>query len=281
MPSGTCIFVLLACLCLSAPVKAQERTIGQVLEIEGDWFLDSDKSKAISLNDDLPAGGVIRIPSPSRSAFIVIRYSANNQTISKRCRNQGECDQPILLPRAIHRQLTFRDYLVQHAMKILRLNQVTPSVHSGRSPHGVLRESVVTMRGDQVDLAPVFAEMNNGSYDVRLQRRRSKTSEEVSVLTVRRESGKTITSPITNLQPGLYEVVLLEKRSGEFKPTLTTAWFLVTHSNEYDRTMATFVEATKLTASWKKDVSEGTVRDFLRATLIHLEMNPQPAERSK
>ena len=279
--SVTCVFILLTCFCLSAPVKAQKRTIGQVLDIEGDWFLDGEKSKSLLKNDELPAGGVIRVSSPSRFAFIVIRYSANNEIISRRCRNSGECDQPILLPRAIHRQLTLRDYLVQQGMKILRLGQVTPSVQSGRSPHGLLRESVVRTKAGQVDLAPVFAEMNDGNYDVRLQRRGSKTSEDGSELTVRWESGKAITTPIANLQAGLYEVVLSEKRGGELKPTLTTAWFLVTNADQYDRTMRSFAEATKLSAPWKKNVSEGTVRDFLRAILIHLESNSQPAERSK
>ena len=279
--STTCIFLLLVCLCLSAPVKAQERTIGHVLDIEGDWFLNSQK-KSLSKNDELPASGVIRIPSPSRFAFIVIRYSANNQIVSKRCRNPGECDQPILLPRAVERQVTIREYLFDQAMRILRLNLITPSVHSGRSDDGVLREAVVPINNGQVDLASVFAEMNDGSYYVHLQRApKGKPAKNGSDLMLRWEAGKATTIPDANLQPGLYEIVLLEKSGGEYKPTLTKALFLATNPDRYDHTMSPFLEATKLAATWKDNVSEGTVTDFLRAILFHLESKSQLPKRAK
>lgn len=259
--------------------------IGHVLDVEGDWFLDGQKGRALSKGDELPASGVIRIHKPSGFAFIVLRYSDNNQILSKKCRNPGECEQPILLPRAIHRQASILDFIVERAMKVIRRDPVSTSVNAGRSSDGLLREAVVQIRDGQVDLAPVFSEMNNGTYYARVERRipNGKTPDGGSAepVKVRWDSGTATTTTAANFQPGLYEVVLLERRGAEYKPTLTTAWFLAGNLDQYAQAVGPFSEATRLTATWKDDVSEGTARGFLRAFLIYLASQSQPAKPAK
>jgi len=271
---------LFAAFCLSSPVKARERTVGHVLDVEGEWYLDGRPGQALSKGAELPASGVIRIPSPSRFAFIVIRYS-DNQIIKKQCRNRGECEQPLLLPRAIQRQASLRDFIVEKVMAVIGQDPVSSSVNAGRSADGALREAVVQIKDGQVDLAPVFTEMNNGTYYVRVERRmpNGKTADggAAKPIKVSWDFGTATATPAANLQPGLYEAVLLEKRGAEYKPTLTTAWFLAGSLEQYAQTVAPFCEATRLTATWRDDVNEGTVRGFLRAFLIHLASQPAQA----
>lgn len=251
--------------------------VGHVLDVEGEWYLDGRSGQALSKGEELPSGGVIRISSPSRFAFIIIRYS-DNQIISRRCRNQGECEQPILLPRAIQRATSFWDSITEKAMRVMRRDPVSSSVNAGRSANGVLREAVVQLKDGQVDLAPVFTEMIEGTYPVRVERRTSagQAAEGGSTkpIEVRWDSATATTTPAAKLQPGLYEVVLLEKRGAEYKPTLTTAWFLASGLDQYAQSVGPFCEATRLAATWRDDVNEGTVRTFLRAFLIHLASQP-------
>jgi len=278
-----CLCVLLAAFCASSPVKAQEgRVVGHVLDVEGEWYLDGQPGQTLSRGRELPASGIIRIPTPSRFAYIIVRY-ADNQIINRRC-NRGECEQPILLPRAIRRQTSLRYFIIEKMMGVFRRNPAGPSVSAGRSADGALREAVVQIKDGQVDLAPVFSEMNEGTYYVRVERKTpdGKTADGGSTkpIEVKWNSATATTTPAAKLQPGLYELVLLEKRGAEFRPTITTAWFLAGNLEQYAQTVAPFCEATRLTATWQGDVSEGTARSFLRAFLIHL-ASPPPAPTAK
>jgi hypothetical protein len=264
----------LAAFCLTSSLKAQQRTIGHVLDVEEDWYLDGRPGQPLAKGAELPASGVIRSRSPSRFAFIIISYSDNNQVITKRCRNPGECDQPILLPRAVQRQASYREIFVEKFFGWVRGNPVTSSPHAGRSEDGVLREAVVQITGGQVDLSPIFTEMNSGTYDVRLERRmpdgKMVAVPSAKAINAKWELGKVTTTLGANFQPGLYELILLEKRGAAYESTLTTAWFLAGNLEQYAQTVAPFCEATHLTATWKNEVSDETVRTFLRAALIQL-----------
>lgn len=88
-------FNLLSVFLLAHPAEAQQ--IGYVLDMAGDWFLNGN----IRLHEasKLPAGGVIRTPSPSdRSSYIAVVDRSGKIIGKKECRNQGECDTPIQLP---------------------------------------------------------------------------------------------------------------------------------------------------------------------------------------
>jgi hypothetical protein len=264
------------------PVRSQEgRVVGYVLDVEGQWYLDGRPGQALARGAELPPSGVIRIPSPSQFAFIVVRYS-DNQITTKRCRNSGECVQPILLPRAVPHQASYFDIFTEKFMKAFRSDPVAPSVNAGRSPDGVLREAVVQLRDGQVDLAPVFAEMKGGTYYLRLERKagddqtaNSGSTKPIEVMWNPANSS-TLALP---LQPGLYEMVLMEKRGTGFRPTLATAWFLVGDVEQYANAVGQFCEATRLTATWQGKVSEGTMRDYLRSFLMQLSTQPTKATK--
>ncbi len=262
----------------SSSLKAQDgRVVGNVLNVEGEWYLDGRPGQALSKGADLPPGGVIRIPSPSPFAFIIIR-SKDNQIINKRCRNAGECAQPILLPRAVQHTASYWETIAEPVMNWFRGHPASPSVNAGRSADGALREAVVRIKDGQIDLAPVFTDMNDGTYYVTLERKATegKTADggPSKPIEVKWGSANATTTPAAKFPPGLYEIVLLEKRGSGYKPTLATAWFLAGGLDQYAQTVGPFCEATRLTATWQKDVSEGTVRDFHRAFLIHLAAQP-------
>lgn len=284
LPFGLC--VLCVAFCFSHTIKAQERSgaVGHVLDIEGDWLLDGRANQSLGKGEELPGGGVIRIHSPSSYAFIIVRY-ADNQIVKRYCRNRGECDQPILLPRVVQQQSSFLGSIVARGMAMFRRDPVSPSVNAGRSADGTLREAVLQIKDGQIDLSNVFSEMKNGDYDVLVARRmpdgKALEGGTTKQMQVKWDSGKATTAAAINLQAGLYELTLLEKRGGELKPTLTTAWFLASNPEQYAQTAAQFDEAARLTATWKKDVSEATARSFLRAFLIDLASETQSPQTVK
>lgn len=274
-----CLFASLLAL-HAFPARSQEgRVVGHVLDLEGQWYLDGRPGQALARGGELPPGGVIRIPSPSQFAFIVVRYN-DNQIITKRCRNSGECAQPILLPRAIPHEASYFEIFTEKFMKVFRSNPVSPSVNAGRSPDGILREAVVQLRDGQVDLAPVFTEMKAGTYYLRLERKagddQTANSESTKPIAVTWSPARSSTLALP-LQPGLYEMVLMEKRGAGFRPTLATAWFLAGDVEQYANAVGQFCEATRLTATWQGKVSEGTVRDYLRSFLMQLSTQPTKA----
>lgn len=267
---------------LSASVRAQG-TIGHVLDVEGDWYLDSRRGQALRKGDELPSSGVIRIPSPSRYAFIVIVYDANNEIVKKQCRNQGECEQPILLPKAVQRQLTRREILLGYLMRAVRLNPAMPSVNAGRSDDGVLTEAVVQIKEGGVDLAPVFARLNSGTYYLQIERvvPERKDGDDAAPIRIQEQleikwdaAARTIL-PAMKVPPGLFEIELLEKQDTTGTSTLTTAWFLTVNPEQHEKALAQFSEVKELTATWK-DLNEETRRGFLRAFLSQLASELKP-----
>jgi hypothetical protein len=161
-------------------------------------------------------------------------------------------------------------------------NSDIPDPHIAKSADGLLREAVVQMKDEQVDLGPVFVEMKDGDYRVSIDQAMSKRTDGTSPrqLEVKRESGS-VTTKNANLRPGVYEVVLLEKRGALYQPTLVTAWFLVVSSDRHAKIDAQFSEITKLTATWKDQIDEGTRRSFLRASLLGLGSEATPANPAK
>ncbi len=299
-------FGLLLVPFLSSSVRAQG-TIGHVLDVEGDWYLDSRRGQALRKGDELPSSGVIRIPSPSRYASIVIVYDANNEIVKKHCRNAGECEQPILLPRAVQRQLSRREILLGYLMKAVRLNRAMPSVNAGRSDDGPLAEAIVQTKDGAVDLAPVFVGLNSGTYYLQIERvvpegkdgeggdgagakPKGKDGEGPGAtpmqgpIEVKWDVATRTSLPIVKLTPGLFEIELLEKRDTTFTSTLTTAWFLAVNPEQHEKALAQFSEVKELTLSWK-DLNEETRRGFLRAFLSQLATGsaesqpPQPVKQ--
>src|SRR5712664_529682 len=267
-----CIALFFGVSYLPFNVRADARTIGHVLDVEGDWFLDGRRDRALLRGDELPASGIIRILTPSRFAFIVIRYS-DNQITTRRCRNAGECNQPILLPRSIQVRSSIWDFIVSKAMKIIRQDPVSVSVNAGRSSDGTLLEAILELRSGGIDLAPVFSGMTEGDYYISIKRRpsnRKKPEEDKKPIKVSWRGGFAKATPAPIFQAGIYEIALLES-GPDYKQTLTNAWVLVSDHDHYVRNIAQFSEAKSLIATWRTDVTENTATSFLRALLIYEE----------
>lgn len=158
-------------------------------------------------------------------------------------------------------------------MSIVGRSSITPAMNAGRSPHGKLREAVVPIRGQEVDLAPVFAEMDAGTYYVRVEMRTADgkpIGRSTKPVGVKRGAAMSSPIPVSNLEPGLYELILLEGRGNEYLPTGLTAWFLAIDIDQYKQSANLFREAKRLTSTWRKEVDEGMTRGYLKALLIHL-----------
>lgn len=279
------LYTVLALLWLAPCVKAQEVQIGYIIAVKGKWFLSSGSRSRQSLGNGqgVPAGGVVSIQSPSPDDYIKIALS-NGKIISGQCDGKnGECHQPIVLPRTVQRQASVWDSIMKQAMNLFRRDPGKYSVHMVRSFNGKPQEAVLQTQHGQVDLAPAFREMGRGTYHVYLQRKlhsgNPADGEPGEPLTIKWDPANASAMPIANLETGIYELVLLKRRGEEYEPTLINAWVLVSNPAKYAQTASSFREATQLTAAWRGEVDETAVRSFLRAYLEHLAM--QPAKEAK
>lgn len=262
-----------ALLCLSTRAAAQAE-VGVVLDVYGGWYIDGLGRQPLQKGDGVPAGGVLRIEAPAEADSIRIILS-NGKPLVRRCIIAGECSRPILLPRALPRETSTFEAIVEAGLRWFRRDTGRYSVHQVRSLKGSLREAVLEARDGRVDFAPALAEMAKGTYQLCLDAdltpdpllERGECPRQLSVVW-----DKPLASPASHapINPGLYQLIVLERRSSRLKRTMNTAWVLVGGPSPYARAAASFGDARRLADSWGEEIDEGTARGFLRAYLEYL-----------
>ena len=275
---------VIATLCLSAPADAQ-KPVGYVLTSEGGWYLEGRSQQRLSPAERLPARGVIRIQNPSRYDFIQIAFY-DGGVLTRRCRNRGECDQPILLPDAAQEERGGAwAYILDRAMSVLRRDRGRPSVYMSRTVDGSLQEAVLKIKGGRADLAPAFRHMVKGVYQARLERRalpgapaEGAAGAPVTLTWVPSPTARLWSTPV---RQGLHVITLLGRDSTTFIEPRPAAWVLVVEEKRYPRVAASFSAAVRLTERWGEPVDEGAKREFLQAFLAHLAAEGRPAKRAK
>jgi len=249
-----------------------QNTIGSVYKLQGNWYREG-RSRLLTSNENLPAGSVIRIQSPSRLDFIVFLFT-NGEVLEKRC-SRGECDQPIQLPHYVQKRTSFWTVIIEPAVRMFRRNPGKYSVHMPKSGAGELKDAVVETRNGSADLAAVFGEMPKGAYTVRLERKANPGQASRKSLgaptTVQWDPSGPSQVPFSGLRTGIYEVRLLEKQANNsYLPTPVSAWVLVSRPNRFEQTLSSFREALRLTSAWDTKMDQDSIRGFLRAYLDHL-----------
>src|ERR1700730_12221110 len=95
-PISRILIAIVFGLLLTRPAKGQQ--IAYVLDISGDWFLNS-KSQLREAST-LPSGGTITTRAPTERSNCIVVADRSGKIIGRRdCRNPGKCDNPIQLPR--------------------------------------------------------------------------------------------------------------------------------------------------------------------------------------
>ena len=134
-----------------------------------------------------------------------------------------------------------------------------------------ISDAVVQLRGGGVDFAGAFADLNAGSYTVRLDPLDGTSRAPVSA-TVNWEGGAIAVATVAGLTPGLYRVVRLEANG---TPTGQDAWVLVCSPELFEKRSREFSKAVEATKTWPPEVDARAPRAVLRAYLQALSSEPQ------
>lgn len=270
---GVGLLAATALVCLSTRAAAQAE-VGVVLDVYGGWYIDDSGRRPLRKGDGVPAGGVLRIEAPAGADSIRILLS-NGKTLVRRCVNADECSRPTFLPRALPRETSTFEAIVEAGLRWFRRDAGRYSVHQVRSLTGSLREAVLEARGGRVDFAPALAEMAKGTYQLCLDAdmtpdpllERGECQRQLSVVWDKTSASNASPAPIN---PGLYQLIVLERRHSGVRRTMNSAWVLVVGPSQYARAAASFGDARQLAGSWGEEFDEGTARGFLRAYLEYL-----------
>lgn len=262
---ATCLFLSLALL--APPVFAQQQ-VGYVLEMSsGNWQLAGNSQ--LAKGRALPAGGVISIQSPTPDDYIVIVNLKGDIIARRSCRNSDECGHPIKLPRAVAPEPSTWNVIVSSVMGLLGGEPDRYSIHRKRDED--LPDNVVQLKDGQLDLTPVFEKKGKGVYYLRLRAipREGKpaSGKWIGPVTLDWRQTKVAAVSVSDVQPGLYELALLDRDGDDYLPAGASAWILVTRPDAYGKTSSSFQEAVALTRKWGSDVTPEGARGFLRAQL--------------
>jgi len=171
------------------------------------------------------------------------------------------------------------------AMGYFRREPGRYSVHLVRASDGNLSEAVLLSTPGGVDFSPVLSGMKKKTYHAHLYLRAGGVRQEVKLtrepftLKWDPEMPGAVLASAPNLKPGLYELVLQERKGSEFKPTLVTAWVVVASPERYQQFSALFQQAVNSTTAWSKEIGEDTVRSYLRAYLESFSSPPAAATK--
>jgi hypothetical protein len=259
-------FSLAAVALLVVIVADAQQQVGFVLNMRGNWVLNS--SQSLSPGSPLPAGGRVQVRNPRSGDYIEI-VNRGGQVIVNRSCESGGCGQAITLPTA-SRGVGSR--LLEAAMALVASDPVKFAVLLSRG--GELREAVVKIAGEQVDLSAVLANKSRGTYLLRFEPRSTGTpanAKPIGPVSVDWEPNKLAPVTISGLTPGLYVVQPLSNEDREPLEPGTESWVLFARPEKFDKAFCDFREAVITTDQWGDATRQVSKRQFLRAALSQLE----------
>ncbi len=247
------LFILL-CLLLSVVRANAQDKFGYVLDVRGDWMLNS--SAKLSKGSAVTVGGVVTTPAPADGgSYIVIADRTGNIFDRRNCGNSGECSKPIKIPASSGTEQSLTSRIIGAAMALVSND---PAKYASLVSRGTdLQEAVVKLEGDRIDLSSVFKNMQGDRYLLRFER----MSKRVNISRGRSPQ------PLEFSWDPKKPQSLLESDAGAHDPTGNEAWVLVAGPDQYPKASSTFDAATKVTKQWGANVRQNTAREFLRASL--------------
>ncbi len=257
------LFLLITC---AVTLHAQQK-FGYVLDVRGDWTANGAKlSKGSSLN----VGSTIQASNPSDGSSYIVVADRNGNVVEKRTCGAGECNKAIQLPNSIGQERSIISRVLSAAMALVS-NE--PAKYASLVSRGAdLREAVVKLNNDQLDLQDVFQNMKRDRYLVHFEPL-GKNSGNAATKPLPFDWDPQKPSPLSahGLAPGLYrvsisEVSLLEPEAGG-EPSGNEAWVLVATPKNYGKAAPMFADAQQMTKRWGSDVKQSVTRSMLRASL--------------
>jgi hypothetical protein len=246
-------------------VAKQQQVVAVVVNLRGEWYLNS--SRKLGPGSSLTAGGRIEARDPKSGDYIEIADRSGRIIINRSCDSRG-CGGPIILP-ADSPSLASRLYGA--AMALLAKAQPRFVVLISRG--GELREAVVKIAGEQVDLSSVLANKGKGTYLVRFEPKGEGITnlDPIGPVVVEWDPSKLAVVTVKGLKPGLYQVQPLNNEDREPLEPGTEAWVLFARPDRFDQAFCEFREVSALTKEWGRSIRESSKRQFLRAALGQLD----------
>lgn len=274
-PWGLTVWLCLTFLAAWLPRSAgAQQQVGFILDIsDGKWSINQSPSIKLKKGQSLPAEGRIRVQSPSDDDFITITDLKGEVIINRRCRERGQCDGEIRLPASPERPGALSASW-DAVMNLIRGEPDRYSVHRVRE--GELADALVELKGEQIDLRDVFRKYEKGTYHFRVRSLARDSTPAGRIRTGPLAFDWTPSQPsavtVSGLQPGLYELTLLEREGNAFSPTAITAWILVEPPATFRQSAEAFSAAKQVADKWAGTVNPEVSRGFLRARLDELAM---------
>lgn len=275
MPT-TLNLALMACL-LCVRLEAQQST-GFVLDMDGIWT-SAGSSQPLSRGQHLPAGALLRNDSPSNGDRIVVA-NLNGEVVKrircksgvcKECNDSGACNDPI---RALPSATPQAGALASSFEAVMELFLGKPDRYSAHRVRGEgLAEAVLQLADGRCDLAPAFRNVDKGRYYIQfksLSEPGSAPGIGFDPLPFDWDPSKPGMLAIPKLQPGLQDLILLEKGGAGFNASGVDAWVLLSGAADYQKSASVLEQATALAAKWGASVSPEVARGYLRANLEYL-----------
>jgi hypothetical protein len=279
---GFGLVILFSSWCVQAQENVKSEDVGFVLDIDGKWFLDGKLPQRILRGQSLPAKGTIRIQLPKAKSNKIEVILLNGERISRRCNKPEACNQPILLPEVIKSRSSTVDRVVV-AVKEVFTSYPEKFVATLSKEKNGLQDAVIKLENGQVDLSPVFKNMEKDLYLLRFQKVVLDDKLDPGVapdpINFNWESGRSSSVSVNGLKPGLYKLKLLETTHKEHEP-IDEAWILVSEPEKHERVFTFFQGAIELTEQWSRDGLEPElIRSFLHAYLASLAEPQSPAKK--
>jgi hypothetical protein len=248
---------------------AQAQQIGYVINLEGDWVLNS--SQQLKSGSPVTAGGLVQLSQPKKNDFIEVVDQSGKPIKSLNC-NINDCRNPYRLPRVIHTNIILR--IVKVGMEMLFSEPSLPLQVPAISRGVELREAVVKIVDQQVDLSSVLANVRPGKYLLRFEPIGASTppdAKPIGPITVDWNPDKPSIVSVEGLSFGLYIVQPLSTADRELLEPGSESMVLFVRPEIFERNSGEFGEAVKVTDSWGASVRHTSKRKFVRAVLAQLD----------
>lgn len=268
MPSNNLISVVLVIITFISSGTAQT-PVAYVLEIQGDWHLNGNRSSVLRRWQKLPPRGTITIETPTPQARIVIARLNGEIFTGRKCKDE-DCSQPIKLPQGNPQRSVLGVAFEGTAELLFGFSPFySYSIHRTRTFGEALSDGVVKLDKGKIDFNPVLRQA--GRYYVRWRSRPrfARSVKWTRPVSLRAEQGQPSLVEVSDFKPGLYEINL-QRAVGDSYETFASGWVLVSTSAKYESMAASFRQAVDLTRQWGTMVEPDTSRQFLRAHLDYL-----------
>lgn len=266
-------FLAIASLPLTAE-NPPEQDVGFVLDLRGDWEIAGAPPVALRVGRSVPANGTIRPRSAQPSSFITIVLFDGSTTMTRSCRNAGECSKPLVLPGLAKPDPFWSRALRTLGALLSRQDEALVPVMARdiltADDEVQAHETVLALSGPSIDLSPVIRGSGAGRYTLVLEpvgTRNHPANARPLTASVEWEPEKPVKVSADNLAPGLYTMTVVPERDDLYVPIGASAWILLTRAEAFDERARAFEEAVELTRGWEKPIRKQAVRRFLRACL--------------